>query len=29
MASPAAESGDGAVKLNFDRRLKLQHRGSV
>jgi hypothetical protein len=29
MANPAGESNDGVLKLNFDRRLMLQFRGSV
>jgi hypothetical protein len=29
MANPAGESNDGAVRLDFDRRLMLQFRGSV
>jgi len=29
MAHPAGESNDGALKLDFDRRLMLQFRGSV
>jgi hypothetical protein len=29
MANPAGEANDGAIKLNFDRRLMLQFRGSV
>ena len=29
MANPAGESNDGALKLDFDRRLMLQFRGSV
>lgn len=29
MANPAGESHDGALKLDFDRRLLLQFRGSV
>jgi hypothetical protein len=27
--NPAAESNDGVLKLDFDRRLMLQFRGSV
>ena len=29
MAHPRGESGSGAVRLDFDRRLMLQFRGSV
>ena len=29
MANPAGESNDGALRLDFDRRLKLQFCGSV
>jgi uncharacterized small protein (DUF1192 family) len=29
MANPAGESNDGALKLDFDRRLMVQFRGSV
>src|SRR5208282_1085114 len=29
MANPAGESNDGVLKLDFDRRLMLQFRGSV
>ncbi|MGA3340598.1 MAG: IS1380 family transposase [Methylocella sp.] len=29
MTNPAGESNDGALRLNFDRRLMLQFRGSV
>ena len=29
MASPAGESGSDAVRLDFDRRLMVQFRGSV
>jgi hypothetical protein len=29
MADPAGESESGAVRLDFDRRLRLQFRGSV
>jgi hypothetical protein len=29
MANPAGESNDEVLKLNFDRRLMLQFRGSV
>ena len=29
MANPAGEANDGALKLDFDRRLMLQFRGSV
>ena len=29
MANPAGETTDGALKLDFDRRLVLQFRGSV
>ncbi len=29
MANPVGESDDGALKLDFDRRLMLQFRGSV
>ena len=29
MANPTGESKDGALRLDFDRRLKLQFRGSV
>jgi hypothetical protein len=29
MANPAGESNDGALRLDFDRRLILQFRGSV
>jgi Transposase DDE domain group 1 len=29
MTDPAGESNDGALRLNFDRRLMLQFRGSV
>src|SRR5271169_771314 len=29
MADPAGESNDGALRLDFDRRLMLQFRGSV
>src|SRR5205807_10546674 len=29
MANPADESNDGALRLDFDRRLMLQFRGSV
>jgi hypothetical protein len=29
MVNPAGESNDGALKLDFDRRLMLQFRGSV
>jgi Transposase DDE domain group 1 len=29
MANPAGESNDGALRLDFDRRLMLQFRGSV
>ena len=29
MANPAGESYDGALRLDFDRRLMLQFRGSV
>src|SRR6478752_971849 len=29
MANPAGETTDGALKLDFDRRLMLQFRGSV
>ena len=29
MANPAGESNDGVLKLDFDRRLTLQFRGSV
>jgi len=29
MANPAGESNDEALKLDFDRRLMLQFRGSV
>jgi hypothetical protein len=29
MADPAGECNDGAVKLDFDRRLMLQFRGSA
>jgi len=29
MTNPAGESNDGALRLDFDRRLMLQFRGSV
>jgi len=29
MAHPAGESNDGVLKLDFDRRLMLQFRGSM
>jgi hypothetical protein len=29
MADPVGESNDGALRLEFDRRLMLQFRGSV
>jgi hypothetical protein len=29
MANPAGESKDGALRLDFDRRLMLQFRGSI
>jgi hypothetical protein len=29
MANPAGESNDGVLKLDFDRRLMLQFRGSM
>jgi hypothetical protein len=29
MANAAGESDDGALRLDFDRRLKVQFRGSV
>ena len=29
MANPAGESNDGALRLDFDRRLMLQFRGSA
>ena len=29
MANPAGESNDGVLRLDFDRRLMLQFRGSV
>src|SRR6266705_647431 len=29
MANPASESNDGVLKLDFDRRLTVQFRGSV
>ncbi len=29
MANPAGESNHGALRLDFDRRLILQFRGSV
>ena len=29
MANPTGESGSDAVRLDFDRRLMLQFRGSV
>jgi hypothetical protein len=29
MANPVGESNDGALRLDFDRRLMLQFRGSV
>ena len=29
MANPAGKSNDGALRLDFDRRLMLQFRGSV
>jgi len=29
MANPACELNDGALRLDFDRRLMLQFRGSV
>jgi hypothetical protein len=29
MANPAGESNDEALRLDFDRRLMLQFRGSV
>jgi hypothetical protein len=29
MTDPAGESNDGALRLDFDRRLMLQFRGSV
>ena len=29
MAHPAGKSNDGALRLDFDRRLMLQFRGSV
>ena len=29
MVNPAGESNDGALRLDFDRRLMLQFRGSV
>src|SRR3977135_2902150 len=29
MANPAGESNDGALRLDFDRRLTLQFRGSA
>jgi hypothetical protein len=29
VANPAGESYDGALRLDFDRRLMLQFRGSV
>src|SRR3981189_960713 len=29
MANPAGESNDGALRLDFDRRLMLQFRGSI
>jgi hypothetical protein len=29
MAHPAGESNNGALRLDFDRRLMLQSRGSV
>jgi hypothetical protein len=29
MAHPTGESKDGVLKLDFDRRLMLQFRGSV
>ena len=29
MANPAGESNDGALRLDFDRRLLLQFRGSI
>jgi hypothetical protein len=28
MANPAGESNDGALRLDFDRRLKLEFHGS-
>jgi hypothetical protein len=29
MANPAGEPNDGVLKLDFDRRLTVQFRGSV
>ena len=29
MAHPAGETNDGVLRLDFDRRLMLQFRGSV
>jgi hypothetical protein len=29
MAHPAGESNDGVLRLDFDRRLMLQFRGSI
>jgi hypothetical protein len=29
MANPAGESNDGVLRLDFDRRLMLQFRGSI
>ena len=29
MANPAGDSNDGALRLDFDRRLMLQFRGSM
>jgi len=29
MTNPAGESNDGLLRLDFDRRLTLQYRGSV
>jgi hypothetical protein len=29
MTNPAGESNDGALRLDFDRRVMLQFRGSV
>jgi hypothetical protein len=29
MANPTGESSDGVLRLDFDRRLTLQFRGSV
>jgi hypothetical protein len=29
MSNPAGESNDGALRLDFDRRLMLEFRGSI